>query len=227
MWPQANPSPFLGSHDPISGLVGLDDTTTNVLWTPISYLCSGPSTKLQGPRERLRPKERECELRSEVVNGRRFPALYPGPIGVASPCLFRCRIHSLGHSFNSIYRASGATGSEFECYDFWMMALLVAVDLSQKPRLKPWVSPLVVTWGCAVISAPRDSGSCKMGVLSPSSKWLKGLSEIQDVKLLVQCQAHSRYLKNYRKEHHVLQFEYQLNHLPVIWSQASDWSLWG
>lgn len=177
VWPAANPSPFLGSHDPICGLVGLDNTTTNVLWTPISYLCSGPSTKLQGPRERLKPKEMECELRSEVVSGRKFPDMHPGPTRVASPRLFRCRIHS-GHSFNSIYRASGATGFEFECYDFWMMTLLVAIDLSQKPRLKPWVSPLVVMWGCAVISAPQDSDSCKMGILSPSSKWLKGLSEI-------------------------------------------------
>ena len=152
--------PSLGFHVPICGLVGLDSTTTNVLWTLISYLCSGSSTKLQGPRERLRPKEMEYELRGEVVNGRRFPAMYPGPIGIALPCLFRCRIHSLRHSFNSIDRASGATGSEFECYDFWMMTLLVAIDLSQKPRLKPWVSPLVVMWGCAVISAPWDSGSC-------------------------------------------------------------------
>ena len=108
-------------------------------WTilPLMFFEHRYLTCVLGPRQRLKPKEMECELRSEVVNGRRFPALYPGPTGVASPCLFRCRIHSLGHSFNSIYRASGATGSEFECYDFWMMALSVGVDLSQKPRHKP------------------------------------------------------------------------------------------
>ena len=70
----------------------------------------------KGPGRDSNPKR--WSVRSEVVSGRRFPDMHPGPTRVASPRLFRCRIHSLGHSFNSIYRASGATGFEFECYDF-------------------------------------------------------------------------------------------------------------
>lgn len=178
VWPAANPSPFLGFHVPVGEWV--DWTTLPLMYSEHWHftLCSGPTTKLQASRERLERKEIEWGLRSEAVNGRRFPTMYSGPIGVTSPCLFRWRIHSFVHSVNSIYGATGAIGSEFECYEFWMMTLLVALDLSQKLKFKPWLCLLVVMWGCEVISAPWDSDSYKMGIISPTSEWLRGFTEI-------------------------------------------------
>lgn len=68
-------------------------------------MCPGPNTKLEGSRERLRPKETESGMRSEGGKWEKVPTEALRPRLATSPCPFRDRTHSFVPSFSGVYGA--------------------------------------------------------------------------------------------------------------------------